>query len=393
MINKKIKKNKTGRPAGNKETIRPSMTQDEYKEWTAYKEAKAGEHTGLDSFCKDNGIALQDVNSYWRKDAEFSVNVKIKKDASNTIKSLIDNHINKVSKLAPKKKFKKDVNGQHILVINPADVHFGKLAVASETGGEYNLNTATKRITEGVLELFTRATSTYDIKQVVFIGGNDMLHIDNPGRKTTAGTPQDTSGQWFEAYTKAWEACTSLIEYMTKTVNVHYIHCPSNHDYLSGFHLSQTISAYFTKNNRVTCDVSNSHRKYVAFGNVLIGATHGDGAKEADLPSLMANEARSAWSTANHKYWLCGHLHHKIKKIYSGSKAGIQVEKDYSDVTVIQSGVSTEGKDKVHVEYLRCPSESDSWHSRNGYTGGQKALEAFVFHEILGERARLTVNF
>ena len=70
----------------------------------------------------------------------------------------------------------------------------------------------------------------------------------------------------------------------------------------------------------------------------------------------MAQEAPKLWVSCPMRYIYCHHIHHKqTHKFLSG--------KDFVGVT---------------VEYLRTPSPGDSWHSRNGYIGAKKAVEAFV---------------
>ena len=42
---------------------------------------------------------------------------------------------------------------------------------------------------------------------------------------------------------------------------------------------------------------------------------------------------------------------------------------------------------------MRSPSSSDSWHSRKGYIGTPKAVEAFLHDKNSGQVARLTHFF
>jgi hypothetical protein len=146
---------------------------------------------------------------------------------------------------------------------------------------------------------------------------------------------------------------------------VHVVFNPSNHDYTNGFFLADAISAWFRNAEDVTFDVSISHRKYYQYHNNLIGTTHGDGAKENDLPLLMANEASKGWSETKHKYIYIHHKHHKWSK-------------DIMNVT---------------LEGMRSPSEADSWHHRNGYQHSPRAIEGFIHHKIHGQVARITHTF
>ena len=72
----------------------------------------------------------------------------------------------------------KEKKENHLLVINPADIHIGKYANALETGEEYDCETAVKRVLEGVQGLIDKAKG-FDIDKVLFCIGNDILHTDN----------------------------------------------------------------------------------------------------------------------------------------------------------------------------------------------------------------------
>ena len=92
---------------------------------------------------------------------------------------------------------------------------------------------------------------------------------------------------------------------------------------------------------------------------------HGDGAKQADLGSLMSIEAKDLWAFAEHRYFYTHHVHHKTAK-------------DFINIT---------------VESLRSPSGADSWHDKKGYKGAPKAVEGFLHHPDFGQVARLTHIF
>ena len=100
----------------------------------------------------------------------------------------------------------------------------------------------------------------------------------------------------------------------------------------------------------------------------MIATSHGDGAKLADSPLLMATENPQMWNDCQYRYIYLHHIHHKqTHKFMSG--------KDFIGVT---------------AEYLRTPSPSDSWHHRNGYVGAKKAIEGFIHSFENGQVARLT---
>ena len=262
---------------------------------------------------------------------------------------------------APKKRSYK--NGK-LLIVNPADVHIGKLCTAFESGSDYNSEIAVQRVLSGVEGILENAKG-WAIEEIALIGGNDILHIDTPKRTTTSGTAQDTDGMWYENFIKAAKLYQSLVERLAEVAPVRFIYNPSNHDYTNGFFLAQLIEAYFKNDERISFDVSIAHRKYYKFGKNLIGTTHGDGAKWQDLGSLMAHESGKNWSETKHRYFYCHHVHHKINKDLIGCT----------------------------VESVRSPSGTDSWHHRQGYTGVPKAIEGFIHDKEHGQIARLTHIF
>jgi len=251
----------------------------------------------------------------------------------------------------------------HLLVIDPADVHIGKLAKSFETGEDYDNQIAVQRVREGVEGLLEKAKG-FKINQILFVGGNDILHIDTPKRTTTSGTDQDTDGMWYTNFLIAKELYIELLTKLIKVADVHFVFNPSNHDYTHGFFLADVIQTYFKDCKNITFDCSIAHRKYYVYYDNLIGTTHGDGGKMDNLPLTMAHES-PAWSSCKHRYIYIHHFHHKISKDYMG----------------------------VCVEALRSPSGADSWHHRNQFQHSPKAIEGFIHHPLHGQIARLTHLF
>lgn len=354
------------------------------------KKWRRKEHPALAKQCEEVGIPVEDVAHYWHKGKHFSVFVKGKEvDFEEVRRDLIKD----AEKYAPKypvlKREKK--KEKTLYVIDPCDAHFGKYSSQEETGDEYNLSVATKRYNQGFEGLIDKG-SHYNHEKIVIIGGNDISHIDNPFRTTTAGTKQDTDGMWFEAFNAAKWANIGIIERAASIADVHFVHCPSNHDYQTGFFLAQLLQAWFKNSKNVTFDISNSHRKYIQYGRNLIGTTHGDGAKEVDLPSAMTREAKKAWSESDYAYWYVHHIHHKDKKARDGKK-GVLLEKDGKGLSVINTGLDMTSKDFFHVEYIRSISGTDSWHHRNLYQHSFKAMEGFIHHPYCGQINRITHLF
>lgn len=255
------------------------------------------DESAINAHCEALGVSVDDVPYYWHKTPEISMFVK--RPGGMSYAEMRDEIIAEMDAHAPTYLPLNHVGGDHLLVVDPADVHIGKLSRIHETGYDYDINEAVTRVRTGITGLLAKA-QPFGIGKIVFVIGNDILHIDHPHRTTTAGTPQDTSGQWWEMFLEAKRCYVAVIEQLTTVADVHIVFCPSNHDYMSGWMLADSLYSWFRQNPNVHFgeaqrSISIAHRKYVEFGLNLIGFTHGDGAKEKDLPSLMQYEARSQW--------------------------------------------------------------------------------------------------
>ncbi len=332
-------------------------------------------NTALDINLAERGIDKKDVVSvkHWQSaSGEFRFSIVTKEDITanetdilKTVSSFIENH----SPHYPSIKRKIKLNN-HLLVINPADIHIGKYANHLETGDGYNVEIACERVLEGLQGLIDKSKG-FEVDRVLFCIGNDILHIDNVYNTTTAGTNQDVDGKWWEHFEIALALYVKCVEILREIAPVDVIHSMSNHDYQSGFHLAHALKSWFRNDSEVTFDISVAHRKYYKYGKNLIGLERGDGAKMANLPLLMAQEQPLLWSETTHRYWYLHHLHHKVKHKWLDAK-------DFIGVT---------------VEYMRSPSGTDSWHSRKGYVGVPRAVEGFLHQKDSGQVARLVHYF
>jgi hypothetical protein len=339
--------------------IRPRLNE---QEWELIQEFR-NRHKGLTEECEAKGIPVENVKSYWYKSDHYSINVKGQEVNFWDIKEQV---IAEMKAHAPKYARVKypELTQGHLLVIDPADVHIGKLCKAFENGEEYNSQIAVQRVKEGVRGILSKVKG-FKIDRVLYIIGNDKLHVDTPRATTTAGTFQDTDLMWYDAFRIALQLDREIIEMLMEVAPVHVQYDPSNHDYTTGFFLAHALEAWFNNCEGVTFNVSIAHRKYYQYGNSLIGTTHGDGAKVQDLPLLMAQEAPKEWAECKHRYVYIHHIHHKMSKDFGS----------------------------VCVEALRSPSGTDSWHHRNGYQHSPKAIEGFIHCKQNGQIARITHLF
>lgn len=324
---------------------------------------------GIRKLCDEQNLDITDVKHGWSKTDNASLffkNPSYKPEEIKKWDALGKQLIEEIREYSPtfKQIERPKYSRPHLLVVDPADIHLGKLCSALETGEVYDNQVACKRAIQGVKGILEKVQS-FEIEQILFIGGNDILHIDNPKRGTTKGTHQDTDGMWHTNFLIAKQLYVDLLEILAGVADVHFTFNPSNHDYMSGYFLAHVIEAYFRNHPNITFDCSIAHRKGYKYGKNLIGTTHGDGAKTQDLPLLMAQEFPEWWSKTKHRYVYTHHLHHKVSKDFVG----------------------------VTVESLRSPSGTDSWHHRNGYQHAPKAVEGFVHCKTHGQIARITHIF
>lgn len=325
-------------------------------------------NSGILDACNNVGVDVKNSPMLWLKTKDESVRVTnpyYVTPLEKTYFDLKETILSDLKKFKPKfdKIHREKSKDAHLLVIDPADVHIGKLASSFETGEKYNNQIAVKRVLDGVDGILQKSNG-FNIDKILFIGGNDILHIDTPKRTTTSGTSQDTDGMWYDNFLIAKKLYIDVLLKLLSVADVHFTFNPSNHDYTNGFFLADVIQTYFKDCENITFDCDISHRKYFKYDKNLIGTTHGDGAKSQDLPLLMAQESKE-WSNTKHRYVYTHHVHHKTAKDYIG----------------------------VTVESLRSPSGTDSWHHRQGYQHAPKAVEGFIHHKQHGQIARLTHIF
>jgi hypothetical protein len=337
------------------------LTQDEAEVISQYRAIKnASDEIGVnDKDVKHGWLKSKDASLFF-KNPNFKTEVEqgfdiIKKATIEAVK----NHAPKYKKID-----RVEDNEANLLVIDIADLHIGKLASAFETGEDYNCQIAVQRAKEGLMGIIQKSKG-YTIDKILFVAGNDILHTDNTKRQTTSGTPQDTDGMWYDNFLTAKQLYIDLLEMLVHIADVEVVYNPSNHDYTHGFFLMQLIEAHFNKSQNIVFNVDLKHRKAFQYYDNFIGTTHGDGAKLEALPLLYATEHSILWANTKHRYVYTHHVHHKNGKDFPG----------------------------ITIESLRSPSGTDSWHHRNGFCGGIKAVEGYIHSKYNGQIARFTHLF
>lgn len=301
----------------------------------------------------------------------FQVKVWLKKNQelfdAKKVKQDILQEIKKYSPVVKKLDYKKTKG--NLLEINIFDLHFGKLASAKSSGDDYNTDIAKKRFLNALNKLIVRSGS-FDFEKILFPIGNDFFNSDNHKNETTKGTPQDEHLLWQETVRKGRQLIQIGIEYLTLFAPVHVVVVNGNHDWQRMFMLGEMIEGWFHKNENVTIDNSFKPRKYYKYGKCLIGFTHGNNEKAADLPLIMAQEQSLYWQQTKYREFHLGHLHHKRDIKYKSSQ-------EYKGIV---------------IRYLRSLGGNDTWHNIKGYVGAMQSAESFVWNKDEGLIANFSYN-
>lgn len=250
-------------------------------------------------------------------------------------------------------------NDDLLTVIPMGDPHFGLLSWAKETGENFDLEIAERLTFEAVDRLcdMTPATGT-----ALLLNLGDYFHADNSTNRTPrGGNVLDVDGRFAKIASVGFRAMVRCVDrLLEKHGRVIVRNNPGNHDPHQAAMLNIAVSARYHDEPRVCVDPSPSSFFFFRFGKVLIGSTHGDGAKLGDLPLIMANDAPQDWAKAAFRVWHCGHFHHDQVKDSTGCT----------------------------VETHRTLAAGDAWHRHHGYRAGRD-MKAIVYSRIYGEVNRV----
>lgn len=241
-----------------------------------------------------------------------------------------------------------------LLEVPVEDVHFGKLSLAEDVAEPYNYNLAKERF-GFVIDDIIQSVSNMNIEKIIFPIGSDFFHIDNANSTTTAGTKQnsDLSPQLIFKY--GLECLIENIIKLSVVAPIEVFCINGNHDFLSSYHAICSLQCYFHNNENVIVNTETSPRKYIEFGQCLIGFSHGDKEKKR-IEGLMQIEAREAWGRTKYHEFHLGHLHSEQTKEVNG----------------------------LIIRNLSSITGADLWHHNSGYVGAVKKCQSFIWDKNYG---------
>ena len=154
-----------------------------------------------------------------------------------------------------------------------------------------------------------------------------------------------------------------------RKINIQVI--PGNHDFQKVFYLGELLSVKFHGDSMVDVNNSPRTRKYVKWGDCLIGLAHGNRKDEGEkrILTLMQLEEPELWANTRFREWHLGDIHH-FKKMENRTEEDMQ---------------------GIIVRYLRTLMPQDEWESRKGYNS-QKGAHCFIWNKKRGMIAQYQYN-
>jgi hypothetical protein len=266
---------------------------------------------------------------------------------------------------APATPAPKHTDSDLLTVIPVGDPHFGMLSWEPETGVGFDLAKA-EAVTFGAVDML--ASLTPNSETVLLLNLGDYFHADDSSNRTPRGhNALDVDGRFQKVASVGFRAMIRCIDrLLEKHAKVIVRNNPGNHDPHQALMLNIAIGARYHNEPRVFVDPSPSPFYYYRHGTTLIGSTHGDGPKLADLPLLMANDARNDWAVSDYRVWHVGHFHHN-QRLAQKDLVGCEVE--------------------TH----RTLAATDAWHHHSGYRS-QRDMKAITYSKTDGEVIRQRIG-
>jgi len=252
-------------------------------------------------------------------------------------------------------------SGDTLLVELP-DLHVGLLSWRDETGEDYDVKIAEKRLAGCSDDIVSRCKNR-TFKKIILVTLGDLIHFDNADGKTTKGTKQDIDGRMPKVFDSVLNMLITLIDKLTGIAPVEVIYIPGNHDEIVGRMAVKAVELAYRDVPYVTFDCSPSPRKARLIGNTLIGFTHGNLPKN-NMGNWLSEEFRKEYGKAKHAELHTGHLHtEKEKEFYR-----------------------TDTKYGLVVRSLPTICSSSAWENSQAYSKGLKTLLSYVINDKVGLR-------
>jgi hypothetical protein len=250
-------------------------------------------------------------------------------------------------------------NRTYMLEVPHMDLHLGKLGWSPESGANYDYKIAKDLYLRCIQDTINK-TQGYRIEKIMLVFGSDFFHIDTPNQTTTAGTHQDTDLRGYKMFEEGFSVVVTAIDMLRQIAPVQLITIPGNHDYETSLKAAHSLHSWYRNEKDVIIDKSPFPRKYIEYGQALIGYAHGDKEKTR-INRIMQVEAREAWGRTRYHEWHLGHWH--SEKMQGEDIGGILIR---------------------HISSVCGP---DAYHAQSGFVGSIRKAQSFVWHKEYGLEA------
>ena len=327
-----------------------------------HEEASEGVRTALQK------TGLQDIgtlHSGWLKTDEASLYfIQPKEPQAEELQETVERIAEIVSAIKPLDPIEapQHLNDDLLTIYPIADAHIGMRAIREESGDDYSIDIASKRINAAFEELMQSSLSS---RHAIILDVGDLTHADDTNYQTPRSKhPLDMSGTQYESIDAAIAVLSNaIISAMRKHEFVTVRILRGNHNENSYLAIMFALFERFRENDRVTIEKTPADFFVHQFGQNMFAAHHGDKSKAERLVMHMAHEWAEMWGSTKWRFYFTGHLHHAKLQDIGG----------------------------VQVEQLRAATSRDKYASTHGYVAAPQ-MQAITYHREFGEKSRVKVN-
>jgi hypothetical protein len=250
-----------------------------------------------------------------------------------------------------------------LLTIYPiADAHMGLMAWGKETGEDYDTNIAAERVRNWIARAVD-ASPASGVAVILDVG--DLTHADDDSNMTPRSKHVlSVDTRHFRTLDVTIAALAGAVDYaLLKHERVEVYILPGNHNQTSYMAVMFALSERYRNEPRVTVHKKPGEFFVMQFGNCMLAAHHGHGAKPDRMVHFLADEFASIWGATRHRFLWTGHLHHHKSADIGG----------------------------VTWEQLRAVTARDAYAVGHAYVA-RAQLQAITLHRTDGEVSRVKIS-
>lgn len=256
----------------------------------------------------------------------------------------------------------KGLDTDRMSILPLADVHFGALAWARESGEDYDMKIAADELKATASDLIWRGANA---ARLMVLDTGDYFHANDERAVTVqSGHHLDVDSRHAKVAELGVELTAHIIEEARrKYAEVEYVKLPGNHDPEMSLMLSIAMAQRFRNDKRVIVRKSRERNFVAQFGKCMIAASHGDMLKMSNMAEWAAARHPEIWGSTTHRYGYTGHIHKKTAEERGG----------------------------MIVESFAAFTAKDAWNAAMGHASGRRMV-LITLHKERGEIDRLTAS-